>query len=117
MHVKIYNKDIPVNLKTPRQMKGNHGLFNLEKEEIDLDAKQPVHLRKKTLIHECIHAFFYITGYNELLEEVSPHFEEAMCRGLEQAFESHFVFNDQLEAWISDNLNNYEAKETISAIK
>jgi hypothetical protein len=100
MNVCISGREIQVLLKPSRSMKQTYGIFKGESMEIWLAEKQPTYMRRQTLIHECFHAFLYVTGYNELLEEVSPHFEEAMCRGIEQSLESLFIFNEDIETWI-----------------
>lgn len=103
MHVVICGRAIPVKLKSDRVLKNDFGLFDSEKEVIELRRRMDVVQRRRTLIHECFHAFLFFTGYNELLLDISPNAEEAMTRAFEQAFPDLFKFSAELEKWIRDD--------------
>ena len=62
----------------------------------------PKLLRRKTLVHELMHAYFYISGYRELLESIDENVEEALCRSFEQACAHFFVFPKEIETWINE---------------
>ena len=100
MKVLIAGKEVPVLLKSGRALKNEYGLFCTEKEHIELREKMDVNLRRKTLAHECFHAFLFLTGYNELLLDISPNAEEALARAFEQSLGDLMVFNQELEDWI-----------------
>lgn len=100
MYISIGGLEIPVLLKTKKQMKDTFALFCHETECIHILNVLDPSLRRKTLAHECFHAFLFITGYNELLSDVSDNFEEAITRGFEQHLGVHMSFNDEIESWI-----------------
>lgn len=100
MHVDIGGLHIPVILKNKKEMKNDHAFFCAESESIHIHRNLDVEMRRKTLAHECYHAFLFVTGYNELLNEISSNLEEAMTRAFEQALGNYFVFNQDIEDWI-----------------
>lgn len=104
MQVVICGLTIPIVLRSEKALKNDLGLFDSEKEQIELLRRMDVKIRRKTLIHECFHAFLFITGYNELLQDISPNAEEAMTRAFEQAFNDLFVFDDDVERWIRGDI-------------
>lgn len=102
MFIVIGGVEIPVYLKHKRHMKDAYGMFHRDDESISLEKDQPLRLRRKTLVHECIHAYLYISGYTELLESVDDNFEEGVCRGFEQAMAHFFKFPKEIEDWIRE---------------
>ena len=100
MNVTIGGLEVPVLLKSKRQMKDNFACFDANTETIHILSNLDVTLRRKTLAHECFHAFLFITGYNELLSDTSENFEEAMTRAFEQHCGHLLTFNADIEAWI-----------------
>lgn len=100
MYVEISGRQVPINLKSGRSLKNNFGQFNGSTECIDLWKTMDVSIRRRTLAHECFHAFLHFTGYNELLADISDNMEEAMCRAFEQSLGELFLFSPELEAWI-----------------
>lgn len=100
MIVVIGGIEILIELKSKRHMKEDYGEFDTRTETIRLLTDQPVNLRRKTLVHECLHAYFYISGYTELLDSVDDSLEEGICRSFEQAMSHMFAFSSELEAWI-----------------
>lgn len=61
------------------------GEFLLDPQEIHLVETLPQKARRATLSHELFHAFLGFTGYNQILDEVHPALEEAVCRAFEHA--------------------------------
>ena len=101
MNVMIGGIEIPVILKTKKQMKDNYACFCSETESIHVLTNMDVSLRRKTLAHECFHAFLFVTGYNELLSDVSDNFEEAMTRAFEQHLGIYMHFSPDIENWLN----------------
>ena len=95
MHVVVCGREVPVHLKSGRAMKNDYGYFELETESISLKSSMPVAIRRRTLSHECFHAFLYFTGYNELLEDISRNTEEALTRAFDAGMGDMLMFPDE----------------------
>jgi len=102
MFIVIGGVEVPICLKSKRQMKDAYGLFHREEESIYLDKDQPGRIRRKTLVHECMHAYLYISGYTELVDSIDENFEEGLCRGFEQAMAHLFKFPKEIEVWLNE---------------
>ena len=75
-----------IKIRRPRKLvdeSGNElfGLFDRDKLTIYV-SQSPHHDKDSTLLHECIHAIFFITGQTETLEHEQ---EEAIVRAMEHA--------------------------------
>jgi hypothetical protein len=100
MYIELNGITIPVILKDTKQLPDAFAQFCYKTESIQIRRNVPTALKRKTLVHECFHAFLYLTGYNELMTDISSNFEEALTRGFEQAFGEYFVFPDEIEKWL-----------------
>jgi len=100
MFVNIGGLEIPVLLKGKKSMKDNFACFCHNTESIHVLSTMDPALRRKTLAHECFHAFLFITGHNELLGDISENFEEALTRAFEQHLGLYMFFNKEIEEWI-----------------
>ena len=101
MFIPIAGHNIPLILEPMRKMKVNLGEFDPNEEQIHMRKDLSVKLRRKTLAHECFHAFLYLTGYDQLLCTVDENFEEALTRAFEQALGGYVTFPKDVEKWVN----------------
>lgn len=101
MHVIICNREVPVELKSGRAMKDCYGKFNANTETISLLKTMDMEMRRRTVAHECFHAFLHFTGYNEMLEDISPSAEEALVRAFDAGMGDWMFFPAEIESWIA----------------
>ncbi len=101
MFVIICGKKVPIILKSGRAMKNTLGEFCTETEEISIKQSTPKELRRRTLSHECFHAFLHFTGYAYLLDDISANCEEALTRAFDSGMGNMLRYPKDVEEWIN----------------
>ena len=81
-HVKVFGTKIKITQEPEANMPDLLGEFIADESRIRISNKLNQDAARETLLHEIIHAAFFISGHSELLK---PTHEEALIRMLEKA--------------------------------